>query len=155
MTTSKALFVAIGLAERKRDAASQFLAGALHRHGQACRQMDELVSYATDTRQRWSIASRPQTSPQIMGHSYQFIERLEQTIALQRSVVVELEGQCQAARNALLQADVRLAGLQRLLDRQRGEQARTLARQEQRRTDEFAARAYFAGTARVLHEDES
>ncbi len=155
MTIQMRLVVAIELAERRRDEAGRALADTLRRHDRATGQMAQLQSYAADTQDRWSVASQVQTTPQIVGHYYQFMERLEQTIALQRGVIDDVQRQCQAARQRLLDADVHLAGLKRLLDKRRSEQARLVARQEQRQTDEFAARLCTVAVARVSYQDNA
>ncbi len=148
------LVVAIELAERKRDEAGQALANALRRQDNATQQMAQLESYAADTQGRWSVASQAQATPQIVGHYYQFMERLDQTIALQIVVIGDMQRHCQVARQTLLDAEVHLAGLQRVLDKRRREQTRISTRQEQRQTDEFAARVWSVTMARVAYQDK-
>ena len=154
MTIQGGLIVAIELAERKRDDAGQALASVLRRQDNATQQKMQLESYALDTQGRWSVAAQAQTTPQMVGHYYQFMDRLEQTITLQQGVIADVQRQCEAARQLLLEADVHLAGLQRLLARRRSEQARTAARQEQRQTDEFAARVYTLAMAKAAYQDK-
>jgi len=140
MTPSGGLAMAIELATRKRDAAGQALAMVVQRHARALQQMEQLQSYATDTERRWSVSAQTSTSPQIVGHYYQFMARLEETVGLQHGVIGEAQRQCQEARQGLLDAEVMLAGLRRLLDKHRQEQRRGVARREQQQTDEFASR---------------
>lgn len=132
--------VAVELATRKRDEAGQALAQVLRRHDHALQQLDQLSSYAADTQGRWSVSAQTHTSPQIVGHYYQFMARLDQTIELQQGVIDEAHRQCLAARKVLMEAEVYLAGLQRLLEKRRQEYARLAARREQKQTDEFASR---------------
>ncbi len=153
MTIHGGLIVAIELAERKRDDAGQALACMLRRQDNATQQMAQLESYSADTQARWSAAAQVQTTPQIVGHYYQFMERLDQTITLQHGVIADVQQQCQAARQALLDAEVRLAGLQRVLARRLREQARSTERQEQRQTDEFAARVYSVTMGHAAYQD--
>ena len=140
MTGTGGLTVAVELATRKRDEAGQALAQVLRRHDHALQQLDQLSSYAADTQGRWSVSAQTHTSPQIVGHYYQFMARLDQTIALQQGVIDEAHRQCLAARKVLMEAEVYLAGLQRLLEKRRQEHARLAARREQKQTDEFASR---------------
>ncbi|MCB2004660.1 MAG: flagellar export protein FliJ [Burkholderiaceae bacterium] len=140
MTGTGGLTVAVELATRKRDEAGQALAQVLRRHDHALQQLDQLSSYAADTQGRWSVSAQTHTSPQIVGHYYQFMARLDQTIALQQGVIDEAHRQCLAARKVLMEAEVYLAGLQRLLEKRRQEYARLAARREQKQTDEFASR---------------
>ena len=155
MTIDGGLVVAIELAERKRDEAGQALANALRRQDNATQQQVQLESYALDTQGRWSVAAQSETTPQLIGHYYQFMDRLEQTITLQQGVIADMQRQCQLARQALLAADVHLAGLQRLLAKRHREHARTAARQEQRQSDEFAARVYTRAMADAAQQDQT
>ena len=140
MTGTGGLTVAVELATRKRDEAGQALAQVLRRHDHALQQLDQLSSYAADTQGRWSVSAQTHTSPQIVGHYYQFMARLDPTIALQQGVIDEAHRQCQAARKVLMDAEVVLAGLKHLLEKRRQEHARLAARREQKQTDEFASR---------------
>jgi len=140
MTGAGGLAVAVDLASRRRDEAGQVLAQMHRRHAHAVQQMEQLESYAADTQARWSVSAQTSTSPQIVGHYYQFMARLDQTIVLQQGVIDDLLRQCHAARKILLAAEVYLAGLKRLRERRRQEQARIAALREQKQTDEFASR---------------
>jgi flagellar FliJ protein len=153
MTVSNGLVVAIELASRKRDAAGQALAEVLRRHDSALQQLDQLQSYAADTQGRWSVSAQTSTSPQIVGHYYQFMARLEQTVSLQQEVIAEVLRQCQLARQALVEADVYLTGLNRLLDKRRQEQLRIAAQREQKQTDEYASRRHASMVALDTRED--
>lgn len=152
MTVSSGLLVAIDLATRKRDAAGQALAQVLRRHENAVQQLVQLQSYASDTQGRWSVPAQTSASPQIVGHYYQFMDRLEQTVGLQQGVIAEVLRQCQAARQQLLDAEVALAGLTRLRDKRRREQVQLAARREQRQTDAIAGRR--AGAALLSDPDK-
>ncbi len=140
MTASGGLIVAIELATSRRDAAGQALALVLQRHAHAMQQLGQLESYADDTRRRWSVSAQTSISPQIVGHYYQFMDRLDHTVSLQRGVIDDVQRQCQAARQGLCDAEVLLTGLKRLLERRRQEQQRRAAHREQLQTDEFANR---------------
>ncbi len=140
MTVPGVLGVAVELATRRRDEAGQALAQVSRRHQHASQQMEQLESYAADTQARWSVSAQSSTTPQLVGHYYQFMARLDQTIHLQQGVIDDVLRQCQAARRVLLDAEVHLAGLNRLLEKRRQEQARIAALREQKQTDAFASR---------------
>lgn len=142
MNPLNGLQVAIDLATRQRDDAGQALAQVVRRFEQARVQMDQLRSYAADTSSRWSVASQATATPQIVTHYYQFMERLDQTITMQQGAIDEVQRQREAARQVLLQAEVRMAGLNRLLDKRRAELAREQDQREQRQSDELAAQMY-------------
>ena len=88
------------------------------------------------------MASQAQATPQIVGHYYQFMERLDQTIEMQQGALAEVQRQREAARQVLLQAEIRMAGLHRVLERRRTELARAQERREQRQSDELAAQMH-------------
>ncbi len=142
MSTLSGLQVAIDLATRQRDDAGQALAQVVRRFDHAQLQMEQLRSYAADTSSRWSVAAQASATPQIVGHYYQFMERLDQTIAMQEGAIAEVQRQREAARKVLLEAEVRMAGLNRLLDKRRVELARAQEQREQRQSDELAAQMH-------------
>ena len=142
MTALRGLLVAIELATRQRDDAGQALAQAVRRVDRAREQMEQLQSYATDTSARWSVASQASATPQIVGHYYQFMERLEQTIGLQQGVIQDLQLQRQTANRVLLDAELRIAGLNQVLEQRRAELAREQAQRDQKESDELAAQMH-------------
>ncbi|MEO8542340.1 MAG: flagellar export protein FliJ [Betaproteobacteria bacterium] len=142
MTTLDSLQVAIDLATRQRDDAGLALAQVIRRFEHARQQLEQLQSYAADTAARWSVTSQASASPQIIGHYYQFMERLDQTIEMQQGAIDDVQRQREAARQVLLQAEVRMAGLGRLQEKRRSEIARLQSQREQRQSDELAAQMY-------------
>ncbi len=142
MTALRGLQVALELAMRQRDAAGQALAQAVRRVDRAREQMEQLQSYATDTSARWSVASQASATPQIVGHYYQFMERLEQTIALQQGVIHDLQSQRQAASRVLLDAELRIASLNQILEQRRAELVREQRQRDQKESDELAAQMH-------------
>ncbi len=148
MTAHSGLVLAVELATRRRDEAGQALARVLRKRDHAQLQIDQLQSYAADTQARWSVAAQTSATPQIVGHYYQFMARLEQTVVLQQGVIADVERQGQLARRFLLDAEVRVAGLARLLEKRRVEVDRIGAKREQKQSDEFAARQHRVAAAR-------
>lgn len=139
MSILSSLLVAIDMAKRQRDDAGHAVARVQRSYDSARDQMDQLQSYAADTESRWAVASRASTTPEIVQHYYQFMDRLQQAIDLQRSAMAELHGECLKARRCLLDAEVRIAGLNRILDRRRAATVRLQAAREQKLSDEFAS----------------
>lgn len=142
MTAISGLLTAIDLAKRQRDDAGLAMARVARRCEQALAQMEQLQSYAADTAARWSVTSQASASPQIVGHYYQFMDRLQQTIELQQGAIVDVQRQREAARQVLLEAEVRVAGLGRLLQKRQSELARVQSQREQRQSDELAAQMH-------------
>lgn len=142
MTAIGGLQVAIDLATRQRDDAGLALAQIVRRFDHARQQLEQLQSYAADTAARWSVTSQASATPQIIGHYYQFMERLDQTITMQQGAIEDVQRQREAARQVLLEAEVRKAGLGRLLEKRRSELARIQSQREQRQSDELAAQMH-------------
>lgn len=137
-----ALQLAITLATRQRDTLAQKHAQAQRTLDFARSQMDQLQSYAGETDARWMRHGQVSVAPALMHHHYQFMDRLQHAVQLQQGVLANLERQLHSAHQAQLQAEVRLAGLEKLLQARRQAQALRQQRQEQRVTDEFAAMRY-------------
>ena len=97
MTAVSGLLVAIDLATRQRDDAAMVVAQVVRRFEHARQQLEQLQSYAADTAGRWSVASQASATPQIVGHYYQFMERLGQTIDMQQAAMAGVQRQREAA----------------------------------------------------------
>ena len=88
---------------------------------------------------RWSVSAQSSVAPQIVSHYYQFIERLDQTIGMQQGVIADLDRQYHLAKQVLVDAELRVAGLNRLLEKRRSALALAAARRDQKSSDELAA----------------
>lgn len=138
----KSLQLAIDVATQRRDQASRVLAGAERTHAQACAQIDQLQGYAAETAGRWATGARSVTSPEMLHHHYQFMDRLQQAVVMQEGVIADLARRAEEARQRYLATETRLAGLQKILDRRQAELSAQQARREQKEMDEFAALQY-------------
>lgn len=133
------LALAIELAERRRDAASQALGQAQQRRVAADQQLAQLTGYAQETEQRWESQSRISALPEIMLHHHRFMARLDEAIAMQRRAVAEQLRREEMARQQLLQAELRVATLRQVVRRKQEAMALVQSRREQRQMDEMAA----------------
>jgi len=139
MSALRVLLLAVDLATRQRDEAGQALLRVRLTFGNAREQMEQLESYAADTDARWAASSQRACSVEIMRHYGQFMDRLQQAIGLQRHVVADLEREVGAAAQALLNTEIRIASLNRLLERKQSGLRKLQAWREQKQLDEFAA----------------
>ncbi len=139
MSKFHAIELAITVASRRRDALAKDYAQAIRNLDFGKGQLAQLEGYAADTDARWVGSHQSALSGELVRHHYQFVDRLQQAVQMQHSAIGSLEGQCEAARQALLQAEFRLAGLQQVLDRRMAAAQLAQHRREQRATDEFAA----------------
>lgn len=139
MSQLKSILLAIEMATRKRDELIR-AAGRLQKNLEfAQNQMDQLTGYAADTDARWVGPTAQSRSAELIRHHYQFMERLQQAIALQSGAIDSSARQLEAGRQLLLQAEYRLAGLNQLLKDRQALMLVKERRSEQRQSDEFAA----------------
>jgi flagellar FliJ protein len=142
MSKFHAIELAITVASRRRDALAKEYAQAIRNLDFGKDQLAQLEGYAEDTDARWIGSHLSALSGELVRHHYQFVERLQQAVQMQNNAIGTLEGQREAARQALLQAEFRLAGLQQVLDRRQAAVQLAHDRREQRATDEFAAQRH-------------
>lgn len=139
MSELKSVGLALDLATRARDDAAQVLVRIQHGWRGAQDQLEQLESYAVDTELKWSVAAQVHAAPEIVRHYYQFMGRLQQAVALQRNATADLQQQVAAARQVLLNAEIRIASLNRLLAKKQSGIHRQRAGREQKLLDEFSA----------------
>ena len=139
MSSLNALNVAVEAATRKRDAARQVLQDMqrVAQAGQA--QLEQLSGYAQETQGRWGMREGGTVQPEVMYHHYQSIGKLEHAIGLQSGVVQDQARRVEQARQALLQAELRLTSLRKVVERKQHELAIAQMRREQKQTDERAS----------------
>ncbi len=153
MSELRSIHLAIELATRQRDELVQAKARAAQNMRGAQNQMLQLQSYANDTDARWIGSAAVARSAALVGHHYQFMDRLQQAIGMQQGFLENMEQQLEVARQALLQAEIRLSGLNQIL---KSRQAALLLKQrkrEQQQTDEFAALLHARGKRRNTQGD--
>ena len=138
MSVLNALNIAIEVATRKRDAARQALRDAqrIEQAGQA--QLTQLTGYAHETQQRWGARPGAALKPEVMYHHYQFMDRLDQAIGMQTTVVQDQGQRVVQAQQALLQAELRVQSLKKMVERKQHESMVAQMRKEQKQTDERA-----------------
>lgn len=142
MSSLSSLAVAVDLATRKRDNARRALQATLAAQLAASAQLEQLQGYARETQARWGAHEDAQIKPEVMYHHYQFMGRLGHAEGLQASVVGDHAHRVDTARRALLDAELRLASLCKVIDRRRADLDLKNARRDQKQTDERAALQY-------------
>lgn len=139
MSALKSVLLAIEHATLNRDALAKAAARVERNLFFARSQMEQLQNYAADTDVRWEGTAARGVSIELMRHQYQFMDRLQQAIAMQSDVLTQSTGQLEQAKAKLLQAEVRLLGLNQILKTRQAGLLRTQRQRQQRHTDEFAA----------------
>lgn len=142
MSALNALIVAVEIASRKRDEARQALREAQAVQQAAQAQLSQLQDYARETEQRWGMQAGTTVKPEVMFHHYQFMGRLDHAAGLQTSVVGDQAARVEQAQRTLMETELRLASLRKVLEARRLELERAQARMDQKQTDERAAMQY-------------
>ncbi|GAB2747785.1 hypothetical protein GCM10027019_28550 [Melaminivora jejuensis] len=153
MSSLQSFIVAIQLAERRRDAARQTVSNLQNARAAAQGQLDQLQGYAQETQGRWGASEGRVMQPVVLQHHHQFMGRLEHAIGLQGQVVRTQDQRVAGARQTLLQAELRLASLRKVLERRQAELALAQQRREQKATDERAALRLAGVAARYSMEE--
>jgi flagellar protein FliJ len=128
-------------AEAERDEAQRQLREILLRAEQARAQHDQLEQYRSEYQQRWSQQFARQGTMDIVACYQNFGGKLDLAISSQGHVASHADQRVQRARENLRELELRVASIGKLLERRRLESSRAQQRQEQKSSDEQAARA--------------
>lgn len=142
MSGLKSVLLAIEHASLRRDELAKTVARVERSQNFARDQMAQLKGYAADTDARWTGSGARGVSLELVRHQYQFMDRLQQAIELQSGVLANTARQLELAKANLLQAEIRLSGLNQILKSRQTAMLSQQRRREQRQTDEFAALQY-------------
>lgn len=137
---SSTIHLLLEQAEAERDAAQVRLLQADEAARQAHAQAEQLHAYRADYRRRAPALNGAGASIELVRCHHGFVQRLDQAIEQQRGQLATLELQAAAQRDTLLEREVRVASVKKLIARRLQEAQRQLARTEQRHTDEAAQR---------------
>lgn len=118
------------------------LAGELRRGEEvalrARRQGEQLVAYRGEYLQRWGGQFGRGGAIELM-HCYQsFMQRLDEALDQQQRQIDAAERAVAAMRQVLVQAEVRVASVKKLIERRQADVMKAHERRDQRQTDETA-----------------
>ena len=150
MSKLKSVLLAIEHATRHRDELAKTVARVERAVVFVHQQMAQLQGYATDTDTRWIGSGARSLSTELLHHHYQFMDRLQQAIAMQSGVISGVERQQEMAKANLLQAEFRLSGLNKMLKTRKTQLMHGQRAREQRQTDEFAAMQHARNRAQPM-----
>jgi flagellar FliJ protein len=148
MSASPSLDLVIRVATDCRNVAARALAGSRNQANEAQRKLEMLARYRDDYVGR--LNGGPEggnTDPVRMANTRAFIHKLEQAIVQQQGEVDTRESVAEGCFHKMTAKGKHLRSLETLRDRRDHEAARVASRQEQKRTDEFGARAARLGGA--------
>ncbi|WP_077035942.1 flagellar export protein FliJ [Pelomonas sp. KK5] len=139
-TSLQTLGVLLERAEAERDEALKLLREAEARAAQAAAQASQLSQYRVDYRQRWTEQFSRQGTMDIVGCYQNFGGKLDQAVDSQGAIALHAQTKVERARALLAEKEMRVAAIGKLIERRRIEMGRAVQRQEQKLTDEQAAR---------------
>ena len=128
-------------AEAERDEALKAWQEAQTRAAQAREQAAQLTQYRLDYQQRWGQQFAKAATMDIVGCYQNFGGKLDQAIDSQGNVANHADVRVERARIALKEKEMRAAAIGKLIERRRLESGLAAQRQEQKASDEQAARA--------------
>ena len=127
--------------ESQRRDEAQAAVRAAHAHVEAQQQQaDGLTTYRTDYCKKWSAQFQQAASMEILRSYTGFLARLDQAITQQQAVVAHAQRGVDAARQRLLEREIRVATVERLIKRRRELLAKVADRRDQKNLDELAQR---------------
>jgi flagellar FliJ protein len=126
--------------QRKRDEAQAVVRNAYANLEQQKTQADGLASYRVEYCAKWAAKFQQGSSMEILRSYHGFMARLDQAITQQQAVVAHAQRGVDGAKERLLEREIRVATVERLIQRRRDLLARIVDRRDQKNLDEMAAR---------------
>ena len=125
---------------KRRDEAQVALRAARENVDAQQQQADGLTTYRTDYCKKWSSQFQQAASMEILRSYTGFLARLDQAITQQLAVVAHAQRGVDSARQRLLEREIRVATVDRLIKRRMDVVARLADRRDQKNLDELAQR---------------
>ena len=103
-------------------------------------QADGLVGYRTEYCQKWSAQFQRAATIEILRSYHGFLSRLDQAITQQQSVAEHALRMVEVQRQRLVEREIRVATVERLIKRREAMLAKVAERRDQKNLDEMAQR---------------
>ena len=130
----------LGREQKRRDEQMAAVRNAVANVEAQQQQADGLTGYRSEYCQKWS-AQFQQAAPMEIVRSYHgFLSRLDQAISQQQSVVEHARRMVDAQRQRLVEREIRVATVERLIKRREALLAKVADRRDQKNLDEMAQR---------------
>ncbi len=120
---------------------------------QAHLQLAQLCQYRVDYAQRWATQFRAGSAMTVVNCYQSFMQRLDLAVEQQTRVVTQSQQRIEPHEVMLRECELRLAAVQKLIERRRQQTAHQAVRAEQRQSDETAQRVH-ASTRAARHATE-
>ena len=141
MSQLQALNALLSQAERARDTTLSTHFNAVNRLQALQQQSHQLMQYRQEYEQRWSQEFKSQSGIEILRYYQSFMQRMNQALSQQERAQTQAEQDLQALQTELMSCEMKVASIKKLIERKMNEYARQVERQEQKITDEIAARS--------------
>ena len=131
------------LLEREQKRRDEQMAAVRHAAANAeaqQQQADGLTGYRSEYCRKWSAQFQQAAQMEILRSYHGFLSRLDQAIAQQKSVVEHAHRMVEAQRQRLVEREVRVATVERLIKRREAMLAWVAERRDQKNLDELAQR---------------
>ena len=103
-------------------------------------QADSLTTYRSEYCQKWSATFQQAAPMEILRSYHGFLSRLDQAIGQQQSVVEHAQRMADVQRQRLIEREIRVATVERLIKRREAMLSRIADRRDQKNLDELAQR---------------
>lgn len=140
MSAIQPLLLVLDAAEKARDEALSMMEGGQRQYDAARQQAQSINDWRNDYQRKWQKQFQQSGGMEIMRCYQDFMKRLSDAQAEQERRVELAKQQVDRLRLELIEREKRVAAVSQLIDRRHLEQRRKEQRQEQKATDEIAAR---------------
>jgi flagellar FliJ protein len=125
---------------KRRDEVQSILRAAHANLDAQQQQADGLKTYRSEYCAKWSANFQQAAQMEILRSYHGFLARLDQAITQQANVIGHAQRAVDAAKQRLLEKEIRVKTVERLIERRKALLARVVDRREQKNLDEMAAR---------------
>ena len=126
--------------QKRRDDQMAVVRNAVANAEAQQQQADGLSGYRTEYCQKWSAQFQRAATIEILRSYHGFLARLDQAITQQQSVVEHAQRMVDVQRQRLVEREIRVATVERLIQRREAMLAKVADRRDQKNLDEMAAR---------------
>ncbi len=140
----RALGVALEAAVKERDQAASSMEGGRRAYEAARQQSQSLDDWRREYQNRWQSQFRQAGGMEIMRCYQDFMQRLGEAVQDQDKRVEQARAYMERCRQDLIERERKVAAIEQLMARRQAEIRLREDRQDQKATDEMAARAGLA-----------
>jgi flagellar protein FliJ len=126
--------------QKRRDEQMAQVRNAVANAESQQQQADGLTTYRSEYCQKWSAQFQKAAQMEILRSYHGFLSRLDQAISQQQSVIEHAQRMVEIQRQRLIEREIRVATVERLIKRREALLAKVADRRDQKNLDELAQR---------------